>query len=187
MCVTAFRKEWRRFRSQLVFGIACWVLLVAAEQLYERYDDARYYRGLFSVYTRLGSPLFTFHSERAFNGDGYSIRVYSLPQAVRDRFENFDRAAMANFPKRPDERSRWNVAAWHQTPALTVDIPYVEFALAMENGQNAPQHAAIRQVLGRKGSFIAYFYKQPGEHLANVDLFVVDLVEGRVFLVNLNT
>ena len=49
------------------------------------------------------------------------------------------------------------------------------------------QFAAIQTSLNRPGAFYAFFVNDHGDHLSDIDFFIVDLEQGRIYLINHNT
>lgn len=187
MVFTACKRRWKKLGFQFV-GLLCYVgVLYAAGMVYRGYELARYHEGLFRVAVKLPNPLFFYDSSRDFHGDGYSIDVYDLPKAIRNRFEKFDEKEMEEYPRKPDYRSKWKVSRWHRTPATKEDVKYVDFALHWHGSDEVTRfQRAIRTCVSNGGSYVAYFYQDFGQRTENVDLYIVDLAGDRLYSINLN-
>ncbi|MDP1581369.1 MAG: hypothetical protein Q8M02_13935 [Candidatus Didemnitutus sp.] len=188
MIVTAFKKRWKKLGYQFASAVVYVGLLYVAGVLHDRYEEAQYFRGVFAVSGTLPTPTFSYDSERAFNGDGYSIQVFALPKSVRERFESFDEKALGALPQKPDYRSQWKTSPWRKTPMQSSENKYLDFALSNFGPAEVRYHQkAIRELVGKTGSYVAYFYFDHGDYPGNIDLFVVDLEGNRLYLINFNT
>ena len=188
MVVTAVKRRWRRLAYQAAAAVAYVGLLFLLDSWHYRYAEAQYFRGLFGVAGKLPDPTFSYDSERAFNGDGYSLAAFVLPPAVKAQFQSFGET-MAAYPQRPDYRSHWKTSPWRKTPSASSDKRYIDFALTSSFGSNVTleHQKAIRVLLSRDGSFFAYFYNEFEGYLGDIDLFVVDPANDRLYLINFNT
>ena len=101
--VSLVRKKWswKRACLQVAFPVvvfaALWLLQGPLAE--KAYSD--YLVGLFDTKAKLGRTSYEYASPRSFNGDGYTISVYDLPDSVRRRFQNADQRLLQEFPKRP--------------------------------------------------------------------------------------
>lgn len=189
---------WRAIREKkrrrvIVLGLTPIVAVLAFKLgfvWWDKYEEAKYWEGLFSVSTKMADPIFSYHSERAFNGDGYSIEVFALPDVVAKRFLALDGALTKDFPKRPDYRSHWKTFPWRRAPFDVRLNEYLEFAEM--GGRGLPgvdvQIARIRTALAHSSTYYAIFYNRPDKgYLGDVDFFLVDLEAGLVYTINFNT
>jgi hypothetical protein len=188
---TAVKRRWKRLGVQIVIPIVAFGLLMAISSILNAGAYDRYLEGLYDTKVSLGKPIFEYDSERAFNGDGYSISVYEMPATIRKRFEAADERLLTDFPKHPSYRDHWSFERWRQSPFDEKFTEYLDFALSSYDAGNAPKLTdhfdAIRAALKRQGTFYAFFYNRPSGHVGDVDFFVVDLVGGRLYSINHNT
>jgi hypothetical protein len=147
-----------------------------------------YLRGLYDADVTLEDALYRYDSPRAFNGDGYSIAVHELPPEIRSRFEASDERLLSQFPMRPDYRHKWETQHWQAGPITSDFKNHIDFALMGSKGDPGLPGAfhAVREALAREQTFYAFFFKTPGGLLQNIDLFVVDLKGGRLYVINQN-
>lgn len=138
----------------------------------------------------LGSAEQSHHSERAFNGDGYSIAVYSISESAAATLAAPPPEFFEKLPVRPGYRSHWEAVPWRETPSRSEDSEYINFvSVASENrgsDPNNPQDVAAR-LLSEEGNYYSYFYNVPSNHLGNVDLFIISPEERLLVIVNQNT
>lgn len=154
-------------------------------------EHLKYLANLYDTDVALGPALYEYDSPRAFNGDGYSLSVHELPAKVRTRFQSADKRLLSEFPKRPDYRDHWTSRPWSEAPFDPSLEKYLEFALSSYDSERASglssQFQAIREALSRKGAYYAFFAYDHGDYPGNIDLFIVDLKEGRLYSINHNT
>lgn len=176
---------------QIVIPMAVLTLLGGVYAISEIISHDNDQRGIYDSKVELGAPVFRYDSDRSFNGDGYSFSVYDLPATVRTRFESVDDRLLTAFPKRSSYRKDWKVECWREAPFDEKFKGQLEFALSSYDSDKASglsEHfVAIRKALGRKGTYYAFLYHSPTGYIANVDLFVVDLIDGRLYRINHNT
>lgn len=186
-----FKKRWKRVGLQIVIPLAIYAVLFSADAFFSAREHADDLNGLFDAQVTLGPTIFNYESVRSFLGDGYSISVYELPSAIRQRFESPDQKLLTEYPKHPGYRDHWKFEHWREAPFDDVFKEYLDFALSTSGPENREglelQFEAIRKALARKGTYYAFFYNVPSGYVGDVDFFIVDLVEGRLYMINLNT
>ena len=180
---SALKKRWKKVAIQIGAPVAFFALLVGATPIANSYASDRYFRDLYDTDVELADPKFEYDSDRAFNGDGYSISIHDLPTKIRDRFEDPDSRLLNEFPKRPHYRSDWSVVTWKATPFDSGIDKYLNFALVGSSAHSKE----IRDALSRKGAFYAFFHYDHGGSPGNIDFFIVDLVSGLLYSINVNT
>ncbi len=150
-------------------------------------------RECFGAWEDPGKPIHLYASERSFQGDGYSFAVYPLPGVIRQRFTKADDSFLLSHPKLPDYRRDWTAEHWREGPVDPRFRAQVDMALydpanqRKEDPALASYQESMRKALARKGAYHAFFHYTRGGTLMNVDFFVVDLVEDRLYIINLNT
>lgn len=186
-----FKKKWKRVGFQIAIPVAVYACLVGVSTLSNSKAHADYLDGLYDADVELGPAIFEYDSDRSFNGDGYSFSVYELPAKIRKRFESVDDRLLTEYPKHPSYRNHWQFEHWREAPYDDNFKEHLDFALSSYDSGKASglslHFEAIRKALGRKGTYYALFYYRPGGYIANIDLFIVDLVEGRLYSINHNT
>lgn len=191
MLFTAIKKRWKLLGKQVGIPIIAFGLLAGVSSIVNAGAYDRYLEGLFDTEVDLGPPIFAYDSERAFNGDGYSISVYELPSGIRARFEGADEKLLSEYPKHPSYRNHWSFERWRRSPFDDQFKGYLDFALSNYDAGNASglnsHFEAIRSALKKEGSFYAFFYNRPAGNLGDVDFFIVDLMDGRLYIINHNT
>jgi hypothetical protein len=138
----------------------------------------------------LGKPKLFYHPERCFNGDGYSIDIYSFSEHEASVLANPSTRFFNRFPIRPSYRRDWKSTSWQKTPSRPQDAEFIEFVhLANKTGEcdpMNPQDVAAR-LLTEEGNFYSYFYNWSFGHPADVDLFIIS-PKKRIFVIaNQNT
>jgi len=183
-------KRWRRTGILIAAPLLFYLLLGWISLFNAQAGQAQYLRDLYDVEVDYGEPLFQFHSERAFNGDGYSLWVFELPDTVRSQFEDPGADFLQSFPKKPGYRSDWEAGHWREAPLQPEFESDLTFALQVI-GDGEPGLSAyldeIQQALASRGTFYALFRNKNADRLANIDLFIVDLERGRIYQINRNT
>ena len=119
------------------------------------------------------------------------FEVYDLSDAIRSRFMAVDARLLEHYPKRPDYRDDWQTEHWKEAPMAAAFEKYLSFALSgydVRSQEGLSDHfAAVRAALQRAGTYFAYFKYDHGDNPGNIDLFIVDLEEDLVYIINHNT
>ena len=189
---TIMKKRFRLLAGLILIPAILFIGLMTGMHFYGQQQYREYLSGLFSVApTDLGSAIFQYDSPRAFTGDGYSISVYSLPPSIETRFSVADETLVNFFPVRPGYRNHWKTVFWQKTPLLPEFEKYADFALS-EYVQDSPAKLQehfdnIRKALSTSGNYFAFFYNDPGSYIGDIDFFLIDLRNKRLYIINLNT
>lgn len=153
------------------------------------YARFRYSRELFGRGFALGAPRHSYDSPRAFNGDGYSIEVFTTSDALTRWATSPPTEFGTTYPVLPSVRSRWSAIHWRSTPVGPDERKFLEFAL-MERADSKDLEAArklLERLANEPGHYFACFYFMHGDYVGNVDFFLLSPSE-RVFIsVNHNT
>jgi hypothetical protein len=143
---------------------------------------------------RLGEPICEYHSERSFNGDGYSIAVFRVPEG-----RSFDSAVEATlndprYPEKPRYRDGWKLKLWTSTPPAEGEQVFIDFCLEDYGVKNQGLDQArgyLKLLMSEPGIYYAYFYFlhdfDGGTNVGGIDFFIYSPAR-RIFLtVNHNT
>ena len=185
------RKRWRRAgRMAAIAGLFWGAMRLAALPL-EAQAESDYLALIFDAYANLKRPVFEYDSGRTIHGDGYSLSVYEIPQAIRQRFEAADERLRTFFPQRSEHREHWRAEGWREAPLDPAARKYIDFALcAYDEDQSSrltAEYADIRDALTRRRTYYGFLVYDHGETPGNVDLFIVDLERDRLYMINHNT
>lgn len=187
----ALKHQWHKLTILVSIPVVAVGILCLWSWTSHRFEYARYLKDVFDTKVVLGPAIYSYDSERAFNGDGYSIAVYKLPQSIRDRFTSTDKGLFTDFPRRPYYKSHWNTVYWRKAPFDDSLSVLLQFALSTLDARNAKglgdQFDAIKTALRKPTTFYAFFYNGTKTCVGDVDLFIVDLDADRLYTINLNT
>ena len=183
------KKRWKRVGLQFAVPVAVWACLLGISALCAPRILADYLAGIYDCEVTLGPPIFEYDSERAFNGDGYSLSVYDLPDSIRRRFKSVDERLLTEYPKHPRARDHWQFEHWREAPFDGKFQEYLDFALTKfsSSPELSTHFESIRKGLDRKGTYYAFFYYMIGNSVGDIDFFIVDLDESRLYAINHNT
>lgn len=185
-----FKRRWRRVGLQLAIPGVILLALVAAGAVWYSLQEDRLTR-LFDCQVELSPALFKHASERHFNGDGYSIWVYDLPATVRARFESADQRLLTKYPKSSNIGDRWQTEHWQKTPFQGDFQDRLQLVLSNYDAKQSPEldsHlGAMRQALASEGAYYAFFHYRAVDRISDIDFFLVDLANNRLYIVKHNT
>lgn len=190
--LAVYRRQWRKVRKGVMVPACIYVLITSVAVIAGYWEQRTHYDRIFATPCRLEDPLYNYDSARAFNGDGYSISVYRLPDTVRKRFERADAEPLSAFPQRSSlDRDDWDAEPWRRGPVDARFERYVWFALSSYDQTNNRElmdvFAAIRTALAGPDAYYAFFKYDHGDYPGNIDFFLVDLKAGRIYIINNNT
>jgi len=186
----------RSARYARACGFLCLVIAILYAGLHlgftpgsSAYARYRYTRDMFGRSFVLGAPRLSYDSQRSFHGDGYSIEVYDISEALSRWSSSPPPDFTTSYPVRPSVRSDWIGVRWRQTPISAGDQKFMEFALATYADDKDFKEAKelLEKLAKEPGHYFAYFYKMNGEYVANLDFFLISPSK-RVFIsLNSNT
>lgn len=181
--VTIIKKKWKKLTYMIAIPTAFYGCVFLAQVWLNNISHNNYLEGIYGGKTVLSDPIFTNDSERSFNGDGASIYVYDLPDEVKHRFIKPSEDFLSQYPIKPSYRSHWEAQTWRQAPYTESDQKYIDFGLWAA----ASQEGSLKNALNRTSTYYAYFHYDHGDNPGNIDLYVIDLLENKIYFVNLNT
>ena len=191
MIVTAVKKRWRKLIILVAVPVVAYGILAITTGFIDRAAYRSYLSDIYGTSVDYGDPIFEYHSDRSFHGDGYSIEIYKLPDSIRKRFEAADADLLEHFPKRPSYRDDWETETWREAPFDRAFNDYLSFALSSYDADNANGLSGhfedIRSALQSKRTFYSFFKYDHGDHPGNIDMFIIDLERDRVYEINHNT
>lgn len=184
----------RRWRLSVTLALSLFLTAVGLIYLMvasrER-EHSAYLTGLFATQVELPPPLFRHDPPRIWQGDGFSLVVYELPDLVRRRFLNADQQLLTAHPSPGEERPGSDVCTWRTGGVDEKSEKILHFALSatevQDDSELMRQGKTIWERINASGTYYAYILDRHGDQIANLDLFVVDLEAGRLYFLNLNT
>lgn len=137
---------------------------------------------------------FCLETPSGFNGDGYSICVYSFDDDVSKLFLSPQKKFFTDYPIKPEYREDWEQKKWNATPINSKETIYLNFALTkypsnVEN-QNKLQNIFnyIREAVNKEGSFYSYNVKQHStDWIGNIDFYFLSPKDKKLIKINHNT
>lgn len=154
----------------------------------EAYFDKKITSELTGIPFRLDHIEFEYESLRHFNGDGYSIYVYSLTDEIINGIYS---KPMIAYPIKPDYRSKWQAEQWKKTPVQSSEQTVIDFAVSNEMHQNAggkEMSVLIRKMLQEEDNYYAYFFNRSGNYnIADIDFFLISKKYKKLIIINHNT
>jgi len=188
---TARNRNWRKLTKQVCIPVAAFFILYIVTAGLEEHQFSKDLQLTFDTKVSLGHATYSYESSRSFQGDGYSVWVYKLPESIKVRFSTFDKLLAEEFPKLPEYRSNWNSMAWRQTPFTPDHKQYIDFSLSTYDSRDEPAldklFDEITDLLSQPGSFYAFLYKSHGDYPGNIDMFIIDMKSERLIVINHNT
>ena len=155
----------------------------------------KFYQELTGLHLTTDKLLFGHYSERGFNGDGYSVSIYSLTEETAKLFFNPDKNFFTSYPIKPDYRSHWQSKHWDTSPIKENEKLFLDFAL-MEFTPTDEKEAkelednfnSIRKMLSQEGNYYAYhYYMHDNDMVGDIDFYVVSPSDRKLITINHNT
>jgi len=180
------------FLPPLLFagGIAfCLGLLPGADWCFHTLEVGLQMKNITGVASWPGEAQLAYDSPRSFTGDGCSFYLFRLPSRVRQRFMHPD-ADPGDYPRKHFVRDRFTVVRWKRGPATPEDAPYLNFAFGYAPGESSDAADIVeraRDALRKPTTWFSYLYHAPDGRVRDIDLFLIDPVEGNLIIVNHNT
>jgi len=150
-------------------------------------------RGVTGFPLPMDKPLYRYDSERAFNGDGYSILVLELTPKMARYFQTPPPSFFQKYPALSNYEGGgggWQLTRWRNGPVRAEEQHLVDFALSSALREEPPAmretFQAARRSLGKPSSLYAYYWRYP-ERLGDVHFFLIDPEDRRIYIFQQNT
>lgn len=188
VAASAYRRRWN-VRWLLIIlgsvGVTCTAIVVA---LIPGSDDPMKLDAMrtFGIRAPLTEALYKFDSPRHFTGDGYSFRVYALPESVRQQFTTGSIRLQQEYPQPDPKLEGWRIEHWRESPLDKAFDKYVDF-VRPTSGPLLEHFVAMQGALAKSGSYYALYVHEEGEVILDVLLLVVDLSELKLFVCDSET
>ncbi|MEE9491795.1 MAG: hypothetical protein V3W04_00235 [Gammaproteobacteria bacterium] len=189
--ISLIKKRWERAAWLFALPLLLFMIFHAISIPLEKIAYSKYLREIYDVEIDLKSAIYNYDSPRSFQGDGYSISVYELPIEIRQRFESADTRLLEQFPKRPNYRSKWSIEQWSEAPLDPKFNKHLDFSLSSYDAKHVSELSSyfhdIRSALKQKNTYYAFFFKGHKDFPGNIDMFIIDLDNNRLYDINHNT
>jgi len=184
MVRTGIKKKWKRLGLQIITPVLLSVMLFGILNVYQKNYHAKSLEYMYATrIQKLPAPIYNYDSGRSFQGDGYSLTVYPLPKVIKNRFQKADKLLLTQYPKFPEYGEDWQTVKWHKSPIDSKYNSYLSFALSDGGLPGIKNHLqAINSSLSRPGSFYSFVHRG----LLDIDFFVIDLQQDKIYHINHN-
>ena len=187
---TIKKRDFKKVRNQVLAPIVFYIALNGLSIIVNKIDYKLYLKNVFDTSVSFDDPIYSYESERAFNGDGYSLTVHTLPKEIEERFKNFDQKLKSSYPIKPAYRDKWETIHWQKAPITDKFTPYFNFALSEPYGKKKKLKEHLKSISSAiKGPNVYYsffYYDHSKDFPGNIDLFIIDLKNKMVYLINHN-
>ena len=152
---------------------------------------------LFGKHFYLGNIISSYNSERAFNGDGYSIYVFEMSEELSTYITDNFLTIKDIYPDKPYFRVEWTtdwiIEKWRDTPFNEEEKWLYNFAIDAEyqyendltDKSNATKSISyFKKLMNEEGSFYSYNYYSMG---MNIDFFVFNIEDNILVFINHDT
>ncbi len=134
-----------------------------------------------------GELLYEYVTERAFNGDGYSIWIYEIDEETARYFKNPNPDFFTKYPN-PEFRSDWETEYWKKTPFDTNEQKFLDFAHSSLDEMDFE----LEDLLNESGNYYAYKYyiqnfSEGRSYVANIDFYIICPDRKLIVKINHNT
>ena len=132
--------------------------------------------------------LYEYIPSRAFNGDGYSLNIFSINEEVSKKLIEPNKEFYSNYPE--SSRKEWVKQKWKKSPVEYVDEKFLDFALPVYGGNRnsalTNKYKMIRKLLNKKGSYYSYTANMSGDRVWDIDFYVLSPKDKKIITINHN-
>ncbi len=129
-----------------------------------------------------GELIYEYETERAFNGDGYSIWIYKIDDQTVEYFKNPKEEFFTKHPS-TELRSQWETEFWKKTPFDKQEKKFLDFAhTTLEKLE-----FELEDLLYEKGNYYAYKYYMHSYGIGNIDFYIICPNRKIIVQINHNT
>jgi hypothetical protein len=125
----------------------------------------------------------TFNEIAGIQGEGYILEIYTLSEKTIQAFIN---NPIKNLPDKQEEGKEWHKYNWSTFP---IDSSYSEvFNMCLYNsGYNKKLKVKlneIKRLIEKEGVYYSFYYRPDKEHLQNVQLFILDVQNRKLYAID---
>lgn len=189
MIRTLWRCEWKKAGHLIAEVLVILIVLCALLWGCLKLEHLEWEQKIFGRPAHLTKTVFHFESKRSLMGDGQIVEVYELPKTIRSRFAAADPQLLEEFPKPPLAIGAWKSEKWRKTPLDSAHKDLLEFTLSPTHGDKSVEaiFANIRNILGKPGAFYSFLHNGNMGRMENIELLVVDISKGKLYLIRMDT
>lgn len=185
------KRRWKPAALVTLTGLVALAGLLWFTATSHERERSRYLERLFASQVELPPPLYEHDPPRDWQGDGFSLWVHELPEAIRQRFQAADQRLLTAHPQLSAIRRGWTVQTWTTGPLDDRTREVLKFVVSgsdLDKHMELARHVAVAQErIIATHTYYAHFHKRHDSRTTNVDLFIVDLGMGRLYVFNFNT
>jgi hypothetical protein len=171
-----------------MFAGAAWIGIIPG---FGFIRDWQFTSNLFGRSITLTDPELAYDSERAFNGDGYSISVHALNEEFAKWVEASESDLIAHYPVKPSVRDHWAQVTWKRTPITSDDQKYLDFACSEYASGDASQLAKAKQLTLKlahePGHLYAFCHQTHSYGIGDIDFYILSPKTKKLVMINHNT
>jgi hypothetical protein len=138
-----------------------------------------------------GTLDYEYHSDRGFNGDGYSIYIYQIYDPLIQHFQNNIDNLSKSYPNKPWYREDWQTKKWSIGPIPENEIIFFDFSLPgyvdMPNDYEIKKEMIYNLIKTESNYYFSYHYKMHDERPDNIDFYLVFPNKKIFVIINHNT
>lgn len=121
---------------------------------YDRYQERQHNFQLTGFEFNEGISIYKYETERAFNGDGYSIWINKINDETVEYFKNPSTDFFKQYPSK-SIRSDWQHEVWKRTPFNKEEKKFLDFA----HHSLTELEFELEDLLNENGNYYSYQYK----------------------------
>ena len=129
---------------------------------------------------------------RAFNGDGYTMQIYSMSENAANGFIEPGEHFFEDYPNIHSCREKWEKKKWQGTPIKDDENDILDGAVwyggGLEECNKHEKVKLVRLIMNEPDNFYAYnFYGRYDRYVANVDFYIISPKRRMFICINKNT
>jgi hypothetical protein len=148
----------------------------------EKAQERRYNIELTGFEFNDGELIYEYETQRAFNGDGYSIWIYKIDDQTAEYFKQPKEEFFTKHP-RTGLRSHWEPEFWKKTPFDKQEQKFLDFADSSLDDLDFE----LEDLLYEKGNYYAYEYYMHSFGVGNIDFYILCPKRKLIVKINHNT
>ncbi len=153
----------------------------------EKVQERNYNEELTGFKFNDGEKIYEYETERAFNGDGYSIWVYKIDNSTANYFKKPNREFFIKYPK-TELRNHWKSELWKKTPFDKKEQKFLDFA----HTELDKLDFELEDLLSEEGNYYSYEYLTHDFNngtifIGNIDFYIICPERKIIVKINHNT
>lgn len=164
---------------RIIFSVFLFLFLSSCDLLFFKSDLSQ----ILGVEKKELKNIQNFNEISGIQGEGYILEIYTLSEKAIQAFKN---NPIRNLPDKQEEGKEWHKYNWSTFP---IDSSYNEvFNMCLNYSGSSKRLKVklneIKRLIEKEGVYYSFYYRPDKEHPQNVELFILDVHNRKLYAID---